>query len=321
MPYYRNCNVCGERIIMAKSPRGGWQALDPDHGGRHEHRFRPAATTIHETSPSISDWSIENLPQPLTYETTCFIGNDGNGCGATVIYHTNGNGDCVLFDPPIRLPWKDIIHRCWKLHCRNRRVDGDALLSRLEISLRDKGFDGTYYEPEGTKIVPPDKAHNEPVTCLGFLCSRPIESERIDLSCKGLDPPSWVKFVIREGESLIPFLVPLAIAQRVKPFEMVRVRGRWMRHGDAVLLVAERITILRYPGVASKTIRVVSLGRIKCGYCGRSLSPRTAWGINCSRRVECGKCAELRRNLPPRQFVREIRRIAKHLSGFNRRDG
>jgi hypothetical protein len=123
----------------------------------------------------------------------------------------------------------------------------------------------------------------------------------------------WVRFVVREGESLVPFLVPLAVAQRVKPYEMVRVVGRWVRLGDQLRLIAERIKILRYPDGGSLTIRVVTFGqKPRCSYCGRYLSGRDAWGINCSRHFECEKCAGLRRNLSPSEFVRAIRRIAKH---------
>jgi hypothetical protein len=256
-------------------------------------------------------WSIATLPRPLTYWTNCFV--DG-GCDAKVIYHTNGYGDCILFDPPLLgPPWKNI-HACWKEHCRER--GSRPSLSPLESSLLDHGFDGTYYDPGGSEVLPPAKPSNRRVTCVGFLCSRPAESKRLDLSCERLDTPSWVRFVVSEGGRLFPFLVPLVVATRVKQFEMVRVLGGWIRIADDVLLVAERMTILKYPNVRSKTIRVLSLGRIRrCAYCGSPLS-RKAWGINRSRHLECGDCAVLRRNLSPSQFVRAIRRIAKYHLGL-----
>ncbi len=48
------------------------------------------------------------LGTPLTYRTFCWW------CGAEVFFHTNGNGDCVLFDPPLGPPWP--VHDCWQLH-------------------------------------------------------------------------------------------------------------------------------------------------------------------------------------------------------------
>ena len=37
MTYMRNCNVCHQRIVMAKNQYGYWQPLEPDESGRHEH--------------------------------------------------------------------------------------------------------------------------------------------------------------------------------------------------------------------------------------------------------------------------------------------
>jgi hypothetical protein len=35
-PYPRNCQYCGERIIMAPGNNGGWVPLDIDYGGFHD---------------------------------------------------------------------------------------------------------------------------------------------------------------------------------------------------------------------------------------------------------------------------------------------
>lgn len=51
---------------------------------------------------------IAALDRPLTYWTVCWW------CGAEVFFHTNGNGDCVLLDPPLGSPWP--VHACWQQH-------------------------------------------------------------------------------------------------------------------------------------------------------------------------------------------------------------
>ncbi len=50
--------------------------------------------------------AFRTLASPLTYPTYCWW------CGAEVFFHTNGNGDCVLFDPPLGWPWP--VHQCWQ---------------------------------------------------------------------------------------------------------------------------------------------------------------------------------------------------------------
>ncbi len=52
------------------------------------------------------------VPWPVTYPTRCFW------CGEEVFYHTNGYGDCVLFDE-LGPPWP--IHECWLSHREERK--------------------------------------------------------------------------------------------------------------------------------------------------------------------------------------------------------
>ena len=37
-PYPQNCNVRGQKIVVAQNGRGDWQPLEPDGSGRHKHR-------------------------------------------------------------------------------------------------------------------------------------------------------------------------------------------------------------------------------------------------------------------------------------------
>lgn len=68
-----------------------------------------------------------SLPWPTTYQTECWW------CGESVLYHTNGYGDCVLFDLPL-IPWQ--VHSCWVDHVDQRSQAAFA----AGISLASRGF-------------------------------------------------------------------------------------------------------------------------------------------------------------------------------------
>lgn len=67
------------------------------------------------------------LSWPATYQTTCWW------CGEPVLYHTNGYGDCVLFDLPL-IPWE--VHSCWSEHVGQR---SRAAFS-AGVTLASRGF-------------------------------------------------------------------------------------------------------------------------------------------------------------------------------------
>ncbi len=70
---------------------------------------------------------ITSLPWPTTYQTECWW------CHESVLYHTNGYGDCVLFDLPL-IPWR--VHSCWVDHVDQRSQAAFA----AGISLANRGF-------------------------------------------------------------------------------------------------------------------------------------------------------------------------------------
>lgn len=60
---------------------------------------------------------IDEEREAKTYWTTCWW------CGASVVYHTNGNGDSVLFDSP---GWPWVIHSCWADYSSGRKTRSDV---------------------------------------------------------------------------------------------------------------------------------------------------------------------------------------------------
>jgi hypothetical protein len=53
----------------------------------------------------------ENSAEARTFKTKCWY------CGHEVYYHTNGYGDCVLFDN-LGYPWQ--VHYCWRTYCGSK---------------------------------------------------------------------------------------------------------------------------------------------------------------------------------------------------------
>jgi hypothetical protein len=110
--YQRNCKYCGELILMAEDDRGIWQPWDLDGQGRHT--CSSTVTVANSASSSKNNSQTELLKykinvavqqNAITYPTQCWW------CGADVFYHSNGYGDCVLFDS-LGYPWE--IHDCWE---------------------------------------------------------------------------------------------------------------------------------------------------------------------------------------------------------------
>lgn len=85
-----------------------------------------------------SSWKLTELGHHLTFETQCWW------CDAWVFFHTNGNGDCVLFDE-LGPPW--LVHECWELHCKEQ----STAISHYEGSLRTMGYDGSQFRLAGIR--------------------------------------------------------------------------------------------------------------------------------------------------------------------------
>ncbi|WP_201353740.1 hypothetical protein [Hydrogenimonas urashimensis] len=75
------------------------------------------------------NWSLSSLGHRLTCTIRCWW------CRETVYFHTNGNGDAVLFEK-LGAPWE--IHPCWEKHKHSR----SAKIKELESILKQAGYDG-----------------------------------------------------------------------------------------------------------------------------------------------------------------------------------
>lgn len=118
--YLRPCKYCGQLIRMAEVPSGTWQPFDAHGDRRHD---------CSSTSEVSQNWSLSNLGHQLTCKIECWW------CSDEVFFHTNGNGDSVLFD---ELGWPWTLHSCWDEHVDERQ----RAVENLEGDLRSRGYDG-----------------------------------------------------------------------------------------------------------------------------------------------------------------------------------
>ena len=74
-------------------------------------------------SQSLRGVTESQLRESETRKTKCWW------CKAEVYYHTNGYGDCVLFD---ELGWPWLVHECWENH---QREQSESFYARVESSM------------------------------------------------------------------------------------------------------------------------------------------------------------------------------------------
>ncbi len=114
--FQTTCNQCGASINMVETSPSAWEAFDSS--GKH---------FCH--SASSGGWSLWSLGHPLTCTIACWW------CGQQVYYHTNGNGDSVLFDK-LGKPWP--IHPCWE----ENRHEQLKMVRNFETDLIFNGYNG-----------------------------------------------------------------------------------------------------------------------------------------------------------------------------------
>lgn len=97
----KTCGCCGRQITF-RTIDGQVIPLGCACGSRSEQPSRPLGP---------SSTGAVALPWPVSYHTSCWW------CREPVFYHTNGYGDCVLFDQ-LGPPWP--VHHCWEDHKAER---------------------------------------------------------------------------------------------------------------------------------------------------------------------------------------------------------
>lgn len=297
---WSTCKYCGEKIVWAQMPAGNYLPMDPEMGGLHE----CVPFERGDSAPPTRGWTVTDRDHPLTYLTKCWW------CGERAFFHTNGFGDCVLFDE-LGWPWQ--VHACWEEHVAER----SNALSAIDADLEAVGFDGRFYRPR-QEPVPPGCDGSE-VTVEGYVAdNHALYDEPHEVGLSAVEQGSSSGFVSVDvadaSGGLFRFLVPREAAKRLDDYALVRMRGVWRVHQGAPHLIATSYRRQRYsPQSAGESVNWQLRGRLRaCYYCGRRLSKNTAWGFDPRFHPECGKCSAARGALTSREFLALCRRIAAY---------
>ncbi|QBQ53834.1 hypothetical protein [Nitrosococcus wardiae] len=291
---WSTCKYCGEKIRWAQMPAGNYLPWDPENGELHE--CVPYERS--DPSPQTREWTIADPDLSVTYPTSCWW------CGEEVFFHSNGSGDCVLFD---KLGWPWQVHACWEEHVAER----SSALSAIDAELETAGFDGRFYQPR-SELVPPGCGGSE-VIVEGFVADNHAlysQPQQIDLSVldQGNSPAFFSVDVADSSERLFRFIIPQEAAKRLDDYGLVRMKGVWQFYQDRSYLIAtsyrQQLYSPRSVGESISWQRRTPLGT--CYYCGCQFSKSTIWG------PECEKCSTARGALTSREFLVLCRRVAAY---------
>src|SRR5881296_3639331 len=295
----RTCVNCGGDIIFR------WMGFGPVpiHLSGSCSSGSSGVHTMISSAPR-REWTIASRTRPLTYRTRCWW------CDEPVFFHTNGYGDCVLFDD---LGWPWPIHSCWAEHVAAERV---AAIVKVEVDLDAIGFDGRFYRPREQTVQPgrPGKQ----VSVDGYVADNHGLYEqpqliRLSVSEHSSTAPFVRVDVVDSEGHMLPFLFPEAIGRDIPDYSLVRVRGIWLVHDGQPHLIATSLRRRSFrpgsTGELSTWRRRRPLGT--CQYCGRRLSRHDTWGFGPNAHSECGECSAARGSSTPRQFLARCRRIVK----------
>jgi DNA-directed RNA polymerase subunit RPC12/RpoP len=339
---YQNCDKCGQTFRWARMPHGQFVPMEADGSGKHVCIPRTRSSSagqyganhgIHQVgSVPARSWRLESLGQPLTSSTRCWW------CGERVFFHTNGNGDCVLFEA---LGWPWPIHSCWQIHRdeSQRRIG----LSKLETALEQSGYDGIKFSPPDCPPIPekdaPDQLEwrRKATNCLvqmeleddpsrrfvrvaGYLSRKTNLSLALSLD-ESCEP--WRQIGITTAEDRQLFFLPRNVFNSLSEFALIRIAGRWCNIQGNYFLISTRIDWLETVGCESQSLRLAKIGRkARCRYCGRQLFSDERWQINGGWVPECGDCFTFRGERDPKEFGRFCCRLLRHRGNRrNRRNG
>lgn len=312
MPAYsKSCDYCGETIKMVRT-RNGWLPFE-EHSYGSVHSCALTRRSFRAPVPSLPP-TLDRCGTPSTRETPCWW------CSAPVFYHTNGNGDSVLFDE-LGPPWP--VHPCWEEH-RASRADR----VRQYLLHQPNGPSGNPAGPSGKPAVP-RPAWPEGLTQLGvteetkyrpiFAIGHVYWSGYLD----GVSQPAlhlssdlhdWDGLHVVGMDGIgYPVWMPSSRAVKYRRDDLGAFVCRLVQWDSKWYLVALRATFFRF-GHPPWAERLVHVGRtLRCQYCGDSQDDQEAvWGFDESLRPECKGCFDFRNGRDPETFRELCSKVSMH---------
>jgi hypothetical protein len=308
--FWRDCIVCGQKILMTQNHHGVWQPLEPDGGGRHEHWSGADAGMTSGSSSSVAStrsWSITRHDHSVTYRTKCWW------CQEQVFFHTNGFGDCVLFD---RLGWPWEVHACWAEYAAAQRSSG---IARADDELDAIGFNGRFYTPRQVPVDPGRPGQR--ISVIGYVADNHALYEEPNVVRLAAADEHGAGTLTRvdvadNSDRLFSFLLPQDAAKRLDDYSLVRVTGVWRLHRGKPYLLATSYRKMSYDPKAEGQVVSWRLRHAltACYYCRKRLPLNKNWGFDQDGHPECDKCSTARGSMTPRQFLALCRAIMKRRS-------
>jgi hypothetical protein len=289
--------------MMVPVPGGRYLPFEIGSGGvRHE--CVPLHREPRMPSPSPT---LDRCGSPITRHTQCWW------CGAPVYYHTNGNGDSVLFDE-LGPPWP--IHPCWEEHRETRTGHVQRFLAGLPIFEVTTQDHRPALTEDLSEIQLTEDDRKRPIFVIGHIRSTSSDmgpNDRVFHNDGDLSEWGWVSIAGIDGIRY-PVWLPTSRAARFKLQDLVALVCRLVVWNGEGYLVAMRATHYQNPIGPLLVQRMVHVGRtLRCRYCGdRLVGDDCEWGFDESLRPECAVCYEFRNGRNPAQFQELCRRVMRH---------
>jgi len=283
------CKYGGQTISWGDTSNSGYQPFEPDGSGRHQ--CHSGRTILRKTIPG--GHRFLNDKEPRTYPTTCWW------CGASVYFHTNGNGDMVLFDE-LGWPWQ--VHHCWL----DRKPENEQkeriyleTVSKVKIS-------GNSYIQNAEFFLAPvneNERNERNISITGVVIYNRLYTNQPEITRFGISdksPRFYTVAILVNNYKYIVFL-PHAEAEVIKIGSIVKVDCIWFVCRNYWRLIAKNIINIRYPNTNQSQRKILKTEwPCKCQTCGCLLEDDEVttgdppWVINLRFEIQCKACFDKR---------------------------
>ena len=251
--------------------------------------------------------ALERDGEPKTRRTPCWW------CDDPVYYHTNGNGDSVLFDD-LGPPWT--VHYCWELHCESRKQHVHQFLTKLSESKWLSSQPETEWPEDVDNLTVTDDIESKIVMVSGYIFGWSTIQSSLQLVLRNPgNTEDWTRLrVVGSNQVGYPVWIPASRANHYRLGELVNFQCRLVPWGVKWYLVALNSEVIKYPKAGALPDRLATIGRsIRCRYCGDPLDQEgLEWGLDQTLRPECRSCHDLREGRTPELFLSLCRKVALH---------
>lgn len=195
----------------------------------------------------------------------------------------------MLFDE-LGAPWE--VHGCWEEH----RQERDQFVNGLRKELENVGYDGSFYK---VKAWPQRRPRNrdESVEVTGYVAYNTARREGVSPTYFHRQLEGFFKVSVCDSDiRLWPFLIRGPAARALSDYQLVRVRGRWIKRASDWLLFATDIRDNSTPAQLAQPLETFEMNG-RCAKCGRLLAPAERWDFGADWKTRCEACQRSRHQM------------------------